>query len=141
MGTPAVCPHNNPPITTNGPYYRQVHPNNFQNGRALPGSFILNNTGCHYGLSLHDGARTTADLCHQEYTQDGNRRSATVLEISDQELTHSGVFVVVDSPDAITYVHVDALYKHALSNRQRKNADRELLVAANKRGLVYFPEL
>ena len=140
MGTPAVCPHDNPAITSLGPYYRQVHPNNFQNGQALPGSFILNDTGCHYGLSLHDGARTTAKRCHGEYTKSG-RQSAAVLEVSEQELSDSGKFVIVDSPDGTTFAHVDALYRQPLSNRQKSNVQKELLIAANKRGPAYVPEL
>ena len=140
MGTPAVCPHDNPPIATNGPYYRQVHPNNFQNGQAIPGSFILSDTGCHYGLSLHDGARTTASRCLGEYTE-GGRQSAAVLEVSEQELSDSGRFVIVDSPDGITFAHVDALYKQPLSNREKSNVQKQLLIAANKRGPAYVPEL
>ena len=56
MGASADCPHDNPVITTHGPYYRQVHPNHFQDGIALTGSFILGNTSCHFDLSLNDGA-------------------------------------------------------------------------------------
>ena len=114
MGAPADCPHDNLVVDIEGPYYRQVHPVNFQDGVALPGSFILNATGrenarCHFALSLNDGVRTTADRCHREYTQDGKRRSAAVLEVTRQELTDSGALFVVDSPDGITYAHVDAL--------------------------------
>ena len=138
MGTPAVCPHDNQAITTHGPYYRQVHPNNFQNGVALPGSFVLQNTGCHFGLSLHDGARTTADRCHGEYAKSG-RESVAVLEVSEQELSDSGKFAVVDSPDGKTFAHVDALYRQPLSNRQKSNVQKELLIAANKRGPTYVP--
>ena len=90
MATPANCPHDNPTITGDGLYYRQVHPNHFQNGQALPGSFILNDTGCHFGLSLHDGTRTTAERCHREYTQNGRNLSAAVLQVSRQELIDTG---------------------------------------------------
>ena len=139
MGTPTVCPHGNQVITTGGPYYRQVHPNHFQNGQALPGSFILRNTGCHFALSLNDGARTTADRCHQEYTQNSRNKSAAVLEVSKQELTDSGVCVVVDSPDGITYAHVDALYPQNMSNGLRGKAAKALMTAANNRGPAYIP--
>ena len=138
MGTPAVCPHDNPSLATNGPYYRQVHPNNFQNGQALPGSFILSDTGCHYGLSLHDGARTTAKRCHDEYTKSG-RQSAAVLEVSEQELIGSGTLVIVDSPDGITFAHVDAMYTRDLSNKQKSDVQKALLTAANKRGPAHLP--
>ena len=140
MGSSTDCPHDNQAITTGGPYYRQVHPNNFQNGQALPGSFILNSTGCHFGLSLHDGVRTTADRCHQEYTKNSGKPSAAVLEISNQELTNIGAFVIVDSPDRITFAHVDALYKQPMSNKLRKDADKELMTAANRRGPAYIPK-
>lgn len=139
MGTPTVCPHDNEVITTGGPYYRQVHPNHFQNGQALPGSFILKNTGCHFALSLNDGARTTAKRCHQEFTQNSGNSSAAVLEVSVQELTDSGAFVVVDSPDGITHAHVDALYQQPMSSRLRGNAGKALLTAANNRGPAYIP--
>ena len=140
MGSSTVCPHDNQAITTDGPYYRQVHPNHFQNGQALPGSFILNDTGCHFGLSLHDGARTTAECCHQEYTKNSEKPSAAVLEVTEEELKGTGAFVIVDSPDGITFAHVDALYKHSLSNKLRKDAGKALMTAANRRGAVYIPK-
>ena len=61
---PEECPHQNPPIKAAGPYYRQVHPNNFQDGRALSPAFVLHDTECHLTLSLNDGSRTTAQRCH-----------------------------------------------------------------------------
>ena len=142
---PADCPHDKPVITTHGPYYRQVHPNNFQNGVALPGSFVLNpttdpeNTRCHFALSLNDGTRTTAQRCHREYTQIGGKKSAAVLEVTEQELTDSGTLFIVDSPDGITHAHVDALYKCSLTRGQREKAQKALLTAANKRGPAYVP--
>ena len=139
MATPADGPHDNPTVTGDGPYYRQVHPNHFQNGLALPGSFILHDTGCHFGLSLHDGARTTAERCHREYTQNGGNRSGAVVQVSRQELTDTGVSVVVDSPDGITFAHVDALYEKPMSNPLRSNAGKALLTAANRRGPAYVP--
>ena len=139
MATPADCPHDNPAITGDGPYYRQVHPNHFQNGQALPGSFILNDTGSHFGLSLHDGARTTAERCHREYTQNGGNLSAAVVQVSRQELIETGASVIVDSPDGITFAHVDALYEKPMSRRLRSNADKALMTAANRRGPAYIP--
>ena len=141
MGTPAVCPHDNQPITTQGPYYRQVHPNYFQDGLALPRAFILQDTGCgsHYGLSLNDGIRTTARRCHREYTHNGGYSSAAVLAVSEQELRESGAIAIVDSPNEITFAHVDALYKQPMSRRQRDNVGKALIAPANKRGPVYVP--
>ena len=139
MGTPTDCPHDNQAITTDGPYYRQVHPNNFQNGQALPGSFILKNTGCHFGLSLNDGARTTADRCHREYTQNSTNQSGAVFEVSGQELADTGAFVIVDSPDGITFAHVDALYKQPMSHKLRGDAQKALITAANRRRAAYVP--
>ena len=107
---------------------------------SFAGSFILNDTGCHFGLSLHDGSRTTADRCHQEYTQNSEKPSAAVLEVTEEELKNTGAFVIVDSPDGITFAHVDALYKHSLSNKLRKDAGRALMTAANRRGPVYIPK-
>ena len=100
MATPADCPHDNPAITGDGPYYRQVHPNNFQNGRNL---------------------------------------SAAVLQVSRQELIDTGASLIVDSPDGITFAHVDALYEKPMSNRLRSNAGKALLTAANRRGPAYVP--
>lgn len=141
MGSCTVCPHDNEVITTDGPYYRQVHPNHFQNGQALPGSFILNGTGgCHFGLSLHDGARTTADRCHQEYTKNSEKPSAAVLEVTKEELRDTGAFVIVDSPDGITFAHVDALYEQLISKKFRKDAGKALMISANRRGPAYIPK-
>ncbi len=139
MGTPAVCPHDNQVITTEGPYFRQVHPNHFQDGRALLGSFILKDTGCHYGLSLNDGVRTTAARCHGEYIQNSEKLSAAVLAVSEKELMDTGAFVIVDSPDEITFAHVDALYMPTMSNSKRKGVDKALMAAANKRSPAYIP--
>lgn len=139
MGTPTDCPHDRPVITTDGPYFRQVHPNKFQDGQALPGCFILNDTGCHYGLSLNDGARTTAARCHREYTHNSENTSAAVLEVSAHELAATGVLKIVDSPDEVTYAHVDALYEKPMSSRQRRAAGKELMAAANRRGPAYIP--
>ena len=140
MGTPTDCPHDNPVITTDGPYYRQVHPNKFQDGQALPGSFILNDTGCHYGLSLNDGARTTAANCHQEYTANSGNASAAVLEVSVDDLSATGMLKIVDSPDGITFAHVDALYEKPMSSNLRRGASKDLMMAANRRGPAYIPE-
>lgn len=139
MGTPEDCPHDNQAITTDGPYYRQVHPNYFQNGQALPGSFILNNTGCHFGLSLNDGVRTTAARSHQEYIQNSGKLSAAVVQVSEQEITDTGAFVIVDSPNGISHAHVDALYTKPMSRKLRGNADKALTTAANKRVPAYVP--
>lgn len=139
MATPAVCPHDNPAITTSGPYYRQVHPNNFQDGRALSPAFVLQHTGCHLTLSLNDGARTTAARCHREYTLTGEPLSAAVLEITLQELEESGTDRVVDSPDEQTHAHVDAMYGKPLSRRQQRNVGQSLAAAANRRGPAYQP--
>ena len=69
MADPVQCPHNHQTVTNAGPYYRQVHPNNFQDGRAISPAFVLQDTGCHFTLSLSDGSRTTAERCYREYTQ------------------------------------------------------------------------
>ena len=66
--------------------------------------------------------------------------STSVLEVSEKELTGSGAFVVVDSPDGITRAHVDALYKPPMSSKQRKDVDKGLMTAANKRGPAYVPK-
>ena len=86
MDIPPGCPHGNDQLETDGLYYRQVHPTNFQDGRALPPAFILQDTSCHLTLSLNDAARTTPERCHQEYTSQGRRLSAAVLELTTQEL-------------------------------------------------------
>ena len=90
-------PHDHRTITSGGPYYRQVHPNNFQDGRVLSPAFVLQDTGCHLALSLNDGSRTTAARCHREYTQQSGHQSAAVLEVSADELAASGSHRVVDS--------------------------------------------
>ena len=41
MAAPKQCPHEHQTVTNGGPYYRQVHPNNFQDGRALSPAFVL----------------------------------------------------------------------------------------------------
>ena len=79
MGTAAVCPHDNPTIVNGGPYFRQVHPNHLQDGRVLSPAFNLQDSGCHLLLSLNDGARTTAERCHREYVEGGERQSAAVV--------------------------------------------------------------
>ena len=140
MGSCTVCPHDNQVITTDGPYYRQVHPNYFQDGQALSRAFILNGTGCHFGLSFHDGARTTAKRCHQEYTKNSGTPSAAVVEVTEGELTDTGAFVIVDSPDGITFAHVDALYEQLISNKLRKDASKALMISANRRGPAYIPK-
>ena len=139
MGKAADCPHDRPVITTDGPYYRQVHPNDFQNGVALPVAFRVKDTGCHYGLSLHDGVRTTAQRCHREYTVNGGNKSAAVFEVSLQELVGTGASKVVDSPDGISFAHVDALYENPMNHDVRQGVRSELTLAANRRGAVYVP--
>ncbi len=136
---PSVCPHDNPTITTGGPYYRQVHPNNFQEGRALSPAFVLQDTGCHLSLSLNDGARTTARRCHLEYTRNGAHPSAAVLEITAQELVESGTVQVVDAPSEQTHAHVDAIYEKPLSRRQQRNVGQFLAASANQRGPAHLP--
>ncbi len=136
---PSVCPHDNPTITTDGPYYRQVHPNNFQDGRVLSPAFALQDIGCHLCLSLNDGARTTARRCYLECTQNGERPSAAVLEITSQELKESGAARVVDSPNEQTLAHVDAMYEKPLSRWQRRNVSQSLAASANKRNPAYQP--
>lgn len=111
MATPPECPHGNDRIETGGPYYRQVHPRNFQDGRVLPPAFILQDTSCHFTLSLNDGARTTPERCYLEYTGQGQRLSAAVVELTVQELEDSGARRIVDSPNEETDAHVDALTK------------------------------
>ena len=140
MATPPECPHGNDRIETGGPYYRQVHPRNFQDGRVLPPAFILQDTSCHLTLSLNDGARTTAERCHLEYTGQGQRLSAAVVELTVQELEDSGARHIVDSPNEETDAHVDALYEAPMSRRQRREASQSLSAAANRRGPAYLPE-
>ena len=41
MAAAEQCPHDHQTIANGGPYYRQVHPNNFQDGRALSPAFVL----------------------------------------------------------------------------------------------------
>ena len=140
MATPPECPHGNDRIETGGPYYRQVHPRNFQDGRVLPPAFILQDTSCHFTLSLNDGARTTAERCYLEYTGQGQRLSAAVVELTVQELEDSGARGIVDSPNEETDAHVDALYEAPMSRRQRREASQSLSAAANRRGPAYLPE-
>ena len=140
MATPPECPHGNDRIETGGPYYRQVHPRNFQDGRVLPPAFILQDTSCHLTLSLNDGARTTAERCHLEYTGQGQRLSAAVVELTVQELEESGARHIVDSPNEETDAHVDALYEAPMSRRQRREASQSLSAAANRREPAYLPE-
>ena len=139
MATPAECPHDNQAITSGGPYYRQVHPNNFQDGRALSPAFVLQDTGCHFTLSLNDGSRTNAERCYREYTQHGERQSAVVLEVTGEELAKSGADRVVDSANDQTHAHVDAVYEKPMSRRQQRNAAQSLASSANRRGPVYRP--
>ena len=136
---PEECPHGNPTIRAGGPYYRQVHPNNFQDGRALSPDFVLQSLDCHLTLSLNDGARTTAERCYSEYTRGAERSSAAVLEITAQELQQSGADRIVDSPNAQTHAHADAIYENPMSRRQQRNAARSLAAAANRRGAAYRP--
>ena len=87
---PKECPHGNTTITGGGPYYRQVHPNNFQDGRVLSPASVLQDTGCHLTLSLNARARTTAERSHREFTEKGGRLSAAVVSISTDELAEIG---------------------------------------------------
>ena len=103
MATAAECPHDNRTITTGGPYYRQVHPNNVQDGRALSPAFVLQDTGCHLTPSLNDGSRTTPERCHREYTRYNEHQSPAALEVTGDELSASGADSVVDSPNEQTY--------------------------------------
>ena len=135
-----VCPHDNPRVVAGGPYYRQVHPNNFQEGRALSSAFALQDTGCHLTMSLNDGARTTAERCYLEYTQNGERVSAAALAITEQELVESGAARIVDSPGEETHAHVDAIYEKPLSRRQQRNVGQFLAMAANRRGPAYWQD-
>ena len=139
MAASAQCPHDHQTITTGGPYYRQVHPNNFQDGRALSPAFVLQDTGCHFTLSLNDGSRTTAERCHREYIQHGERQSAAVLEVTAEELAASGAHRVVDSANEQTHAHVDAMYEKPMSRRQQRNSAQALASAANRRDPAYLP--
>ena len=125
---PEGCPHGNATITGGGPYYRQVHPNNFQDGRVLSPAFVLHDTGCHLTLSLNNGARTTAERSHREFTEKGGRLSAAVVSISTDELAESGAERVVDSPNEQTHASKDGgqfitslenIYPIVLKNRDR----------------------
>ena len=140
MAIPPECPHGNDRIETDGPYYRQVHPRNFQDGRVLPSAFILQETSCHLTLSLNDGARTTAQRCHLEYTRQGRRLSIAVAELTGQELEDSGATHIVDSPNEDTDAHVDALYERPMTRRQRRDVAQSLSATANQRGPAYLPE-
>ena len=136
---PEECPHGNATITDGGPYYRQVHPNNFQDGRVLSPTLVLQNTGCHLTLSLNARARTTAERSHREFTEKGGRLSAAVVSISTDELAESGAERVEDSPNEQTHAHVDALYDQPLSRRQRRNVAQSLVIAANRKVPAYIP--
>ncbi len=136
---PEECPHGNTTITGGGPYYRQVHPNNFQDGRVLSPAFVLQDTGCHLTLSLNDGARTTAERCHREFTEKGVRLSAAVVSISTDELAESGAERVADSPNEQTHAHVDPMYDQLLNRRQRRNVAQSLVIAANRKVPAYIP--
>ena len=140
MAIPPECPHGNDRIETDGPYYRQVHPRNFQDGRVLPPAFILQDTSCHFTLSLNDGTRTTAERCHLECTRQGQRLSAAVVELTAQELEESGAGLIVDSPNEETDAHVDALYDRPMSRRQRRDTAQALSAAASRREPAYLPE-
>ena len=139
MAAPEQCPHDHQTIANGGPYYRQVHPNNFQDGRALSPAFVLQDTGCHFTLSLNDGSRTTAERCYREYTQQAGRQSAAVLEVITDELAASGSYHVVDSANEQTHAHVDAMYEKPMSRRQQRNAAQSLAAVANRRGPAYLP--
>ena len=104
---PEGCPHGNATITGGDHYYRQVHPNNPPDGRVLSPAFVLQNTGCHLTLSLNDGARTTAEHCHREFTAEVGRLSAAVVSISTDELAESGAARMVDSPHEQTHASKD----------------------------------
>ena len=136
---PEGCPRGNATITGGGPYYRQVHPNNFQDGRVLSPAFVLHDTGCHLTLSLNNGARTTAERCHREFTAKGGRLSAAVVSISTDELASSGAERVVDSPNEQTHAHVDPMYDQPHSRRQRRNVAQSLVMAANRKVPAYIP--
>ena len=138
MATPAQCPHGIPAVTGTGPYYRQIHPANFQEGRALSPAFNLQDADCHYTLSLNDGARTTPARCHEEYTGKSQRMSAAVMELSPQDLEGSGATSIVDSPNDQTHAHVDALYEEPMSRGQRRGIAQSLALAANRRDPVYL---
>ena len=141
MATPENCPHHNPDVTGAGPYYRQVHPRNFQDGRALSPAFTLQDTECHLTLSFNDGDRTTAERCHHEYTGQGRRQSAAVMEVITQELDESRARRIVESPNDETHAHVDAIYEKTMSRRRRRDAAQSLTAAANRRGPAYVPEI
>ena len=140
MATPAQCPHDNPPVTGDGPYYRQVHPRNSQDGRVISPAFTLQETECHLTLSLNDGARTTPERCHREYTGHAQRLSAAVMALTAQELEESGAEYIVDSPNDQTHAHVDAVYPWPMNRRQRRQAAQTLTRAANRKGPVYLPK-
>ena len=140
MAASEQSPHDHETVTTGGPYYRQVHPNNFQDGRALSPAFVLQDTGGHFTLSLNDGSRTTAARCHREYTQQDGRQSAAVLELSADDLAASGSDRVVDSPNEQTRAHVDAIYEKPMSRREQRRAALALASAANRRPPALLPE-
>ena len=132
------CDHRRNRIETIGPRYRQVHPNNFQDGRALPPAFILQETSCHLTLSLNDGARTSPDKCYEEYTATG-RKSAAVLQLTNQDLHESGHELTSDSPKDQTTAHVDAAFPVSLSRRRKREIAQSLAKATNRNGTAYMP--
>ncbi len=125
--------------TIGEPYYRQVHPNNFQDGRAISPAFVLQDTGCHFTLSLNDGRRTTAERCYRDYAQHDDRLSAAALEVTAGELAASSTDRVVDSPNEQTHAHMDAMYEKPITRRQQRNAAQAQGSAANRRGPAYVP--
>ena len=132
------CDHRRNRIETTGPLYRQVHPNNFQDGRALPPAFILQETSCHLTLSLNDGARTSPGKCYNEYTATG-RKSAAVLQPTNQDLYESGQELISDSPNDQTTAHVDAAFPVSMSRRERRETAQSLAKATNRNGTAYVP--
>ena len=100
----------------------------------------MQDADCHYTLSLNDGARTTPERCHEEYTGRSQRMSAAVMELSTQDLEKSGVASIIDSPNDQTHAHVDALYERPMSRGQRRGVAQSLASAANRRAPVYLAE-
>ena len=100
----------------------------------------MQDTGCHLALSLNDGSRTTAERCHREYTQQGGRQSAEVMEVSVDELAASRSHRVVDSANEQTHAHVDAMYEKPMSRHQQRNAAQASAAEANQRTPAYLPE-
>ena len=75
MAASAQCPHNHPTITSGGPYYRQAHPNNFQDGRALSQASRNGNDRDQTSQAVHDGM-TPRHSPHR-------RQPATLLDTLD----------------------------------------------------------